>query len=163
MMSVVHWSRERGQPGRQAAPGIPCCGFAPASPSLKRKGGRWLRARSAMFGPYEPPASLCSASPFCSAKRGGFAAAPPRPRAYPGRWRCLRHLAPLSLVSWALRKGRATARVASTVWSREGSVPLRTPRLGVGANRVRRLPGCQQGSQRCDQCGSLPLDRVRLF
>ena len=36
-----------------------------------------------MFGPYEPPASLCSASPFCSAKRGGFAAAPPRPRHTP--------------------------------------------------------------------------------
>ena len=31
---------------------------------------------------YEPPASLRSASPFCSAKRGGFAAAP-LPRAYP--------------------------------------------------------------------------------
>ena len=76
-----------------------------------------------MFGPYEPPASLCSASPFCSAKRGGFAAAPAAgPLACPGRWRYLRHLAPLSLVSWALRKGRATARVGSTVWSREGSV-----------------------------------------
>ena len=58
-----------------------------------------------MIGPYEPPASLCSASPFCSAKRGGFAAAPPRPRAYPGRWRCLRHLARLSSVSWALSNG----------------------------------------------------------
>ena len=36
-----------------------------------------MLAGSAMFGPYEPPASLCSASPFCSAKRGGFAAAAP--------------------------------------------------------------------------------------
>ena len=116
-----------------------------------------------MFGPYEPPASLCSASPFCSAKRGGFAAAPPRPRAYPGRWRCLRHLARLSSVSWALRKGRATARVGSTVWSSEGSAPLRMARLGVGANRVRGLPGRQQESRRCDQCGSLRLDSVRLF
>ena len=39
-----------------------------------------------MFGPYKPPASLRSASPFCCAKRGGFAAAPPQPRAYPARF-----------------------------------------------------------------------------
>ena len=39
-----------------------------------------------MFGSYKPPASLRSASPFCSAKRGGFAAAPPLPRAYPARF-----------------------------------------------------------------------------
>ena len=44
-----------------------------------------------MFGPYEPPASLCSASPFCSAKRGGFAAAPP---AAPGILRSMALLAP---------------------------------------------------------------------
>ncbi len=93
-------------------------------------------------------------APLRSTKRGGFAPSP-NPRR-----------PPLSLRSRAVfagRMGRATARVGSTVWSSEGGVPLRMARLGVGANRVRRLPGCQQESRRCDQCGSLPLDSVRLF
>ena len=75
----------------------PLASFAPLSspkgafvlrPRSREKGipgGRFREMAGESFqlgllcGLYEPPASLRSASPFCSAKRGGFAAAAPPP------------------------------------------------------------------------------------
>ena len=89
-----------------------------------------MLAGSAMFGPYKPPASLRSASPFCSAKRGGFASpiGPPRsmagvpPLHFPGHTP-LASFAPLSSL-----KGVFVLRPRS----REKGIPRRLLREMAG-------------------------------